>query len=191
MDLVTSQPGHGLILVLNCGSSSIKFAVFDAADPEQRKPLWNGKVQGIGGPKPDFGETGAAPFPIELDAGHPHRDALQLIREHVAARLDGRRIAAVAHRVVHGGNKYFSPVRVDSGVLADLRSYIPLAPLHQPFALETMAILMAEQPDIVQVACFDTAFHRTLPKVEKQLPLPRAAWERGLRRYGFHGLSYE
>jgi len=180
-----------LILVLNCGSSSIKFAVFDAAvEPLPRRPLWNGKVQGIGGPTPDFGESGVAPFAVELDSGHPHRAALQLIRERVIARLDGRRVVAVAHRVVHGGAKYSAPVRVDADVLADLTSYIPLAPLHQPFALEAMEILLRERPDIAQVACFDTAFHHTLPKVERQLPLPHSAWDRGLRRYGFHGLSY-
>ena len=180
-----------LVLVLNCGSSSIKFAVFDAAaEPLPRTPLWNGKVQGIGGPTPDFGESGVAPFAVELDGGHPHRAALQLIRERVVARLDGRRVVAVAHRVVHGGAKYSAPVRVDAAVLADLTSYVPLAPLHQPFALEAMEILLRERPDITQVACFDTAFHHTLPKVERQLPLPHSAWDRGLRRYGFHGLSY-
>ena len=185
--------GHdGLVLVLNCGSSSIKFALFDAAtEPLPRQPLWNGKVQGIGGPTPDFGETGVAPFTIELDGEHPYRSALALIRERVLARLDGRNIAAIAHRVVHGGAKYLAPVRVDAHVLADLKGYIPLAPLHQPFALEAIEILLREQPDLPQLACFDTGFHHTLPKVEQLLPLPYDAWQRGLRRYGFHGLSYE
>jgi len=181
----------GVVVVLNCGSSSIKFAVFEAgADPPPRKPLWNGKVQGIGGPAPDFGETGVAPFPITLDAKHPYRDALSLIRGRITARLDGRRVAVVAHRVVHGGSKYFAPTRIDAGVLVDLTGYIPLAPLHQPFALEAIEILLREFPDLAQVACFDTGFHHTLPDVEKILPLPWDAWQRGLRRYGFHGLSY-
>ncbi|HNR91709.1 MAG TPA: acetate/propionate family kinase [Dokdonella sp.] len=181
----------GVIVVLNCGSSSIKFAVFEAtAHALPRKPLWNGKVQGVGGPSPTFGETGVTPFPITLDAQHPYRAALDLIRERILARLDGRKVAAIAHRVVHGGSKYFEPVRVDTQVLADLESYVPLAPLHQPFALEAIAILLRERPDIMQVACFDTGFHHTLPKVEQILPLPYAAWQRGLRRYGFHGLSY-
>jgi acetate kinase len=190
-----SSSARELVVVLNCGSSSIKFAVFDGAQrPLPRKPLWNGKVQGIGGPAPDFGESGVPPFAIALDAAHPYRAALQLIRERITARLaqlDGARVAAVAHRVVHGGSRYFEPVRVDAGVLADLKAFIPLAPLHQPFALEAMDILLRERPELVQVACFDTAFHHTLPKVEQLLPLPHAAWERGLRRYGFHGLSYE
>ena len=96
----------------------------------------------------------------------------------------------VAHRVVHGGSKYFASAVIDDDVLRDLRSYVPLAPLHQPFALEAIGILLRERPDILQVACFDTAFHHTLPKVEQILPLPYAAWQHGLRRYGFHGLSY-
>ena len=180
-----------LILVLNCGSSSIKFALFDAAtDPLPRQPLWNGKVQGIGGPAPDFGETGVAPFAIPLDPAHPYRAALTLILQRVDARLDGRRLAAVAHRVVHGGSRYFEPTRIDAGVLADLAGYVPLAPLHQPFALEAIEILLRESPELPQVACFDTGFHHTMPTVEQILPLPWDAWQRGLRRYGFHGLSY-
>ena len=181
-----------LVLVLNCGSSSIKFALFDGGqDPLPRTPVWNGKVQGIGGPSPTYGETGLEPAPVELDGAHPYRSALQRIREGVLARLGGRTLAAIAHRVVHGGSKYCVPTRVDAGVLADLEGYIPLAPLHQPFALEAIAILLRERPDLPQVACFDTGFHHTLPDVEKLLPLPFDAWQRGVRRYGFHGLSYE
>ena len=179
------------ILVLNCGSSSIKFALFEAGAAEPaRQPAWNGKVQGIGGPDADFGARDVAVRPVTLDPAQPYRDALELIRRHTLRWLDGRPLAAVAHRVVHGGSKYFEPVRVDGRVLADLKGYIPLAPLHQPFALEAIEILLAERPDLPQVACFDTAFHHTLPRVEQMLPLSWSAWERGLRRYGFHGLSY-
>jgi len=180
-----------LVLVLNCGSSSIKFALFDAGQsPLPRTPVWNGKVQGIGGPAPTYGETGIDPAPIALDPQHPYRAALQRIRAGVQARLAGRRLHAIAHRVVHGGSRYFDPVRVDERVLADLKGYIPLAPLHQPFALEAIEILLRERPDLPQVACFDTGFHHTIPLVEQILPLPWDAWRRGLRRYGFHGLSY-
>lgn len=187
-----STPTSRLVLVLNCGSSSIKFALFDAgASPLPRVPAWNGKVQGIGGPAPTYGETGIAPAPVALDAQQPYHAALAHIRDRVTARLAGSRLAAVAHRVVHGGSKYAAPVRVDAAVLADLRAFVPLAPLHQPFALEAMDALLASEPALPQVACFDTAFHHTLPAVEQMLPLPYAAWERGLRRYGFHGLSYE
>lgn len=180
-----------LILVLNCGSSSIKFALFDAGQsPLPRTPAWNGKVQGIGGPAPTYGETGREPAPVALDAAQPYHAALECIQQGVLARLGGRALHSVAHRVVHGGSKYFAPVRADAAVLADLKAYIPLAPLHQPFALEAIEALLVAHPDLPQVACFDTAFHHTLPKVEQLLPLPYAAWERGLRRYGFHGLSY-
>ncbi|KAF1694889.1 acetate kinase [Pseudoxanthomonas jiangsuensis] len=180
-----------LLLVLNCGSSSIKFAVFDASsDPLSRTPLWNGKVQGIGSAHATFGETGVPPFSVVLDAAQPYHAALALIGERIDARMAGRRLAAVAHRVVHGANRYVEPVRVDAVIVAELRQLIPLAPLHQPFALEAMDILLQQRPEVVQIACFDTAFHHTLPKVEQMLPLPHAAWERGLRRYGFHGLSY-
>jgi len=181
-----------LVLVLNCGSSSIKFALFDVGQsPLPRMPAWNGKVQGIGGPSPTYGQTGIEPAPVALDADHPYRSALRRIREGVAERLGGRRLAAVAHRVVHGGNRYAAPVRIDARVLGDLEGYTPLAPLHQPFALEAIGILLRENPALPQVACFDTAFHHTLPQVEQVLPLPFDAWQRGLRRYGFHGLSYE
>ena len=180
------------ILVLNCGSSSIKFGLFPLGSGEPaRKPAWNGKVQSIGGPQPDFGASTVAVTAVALDAEHPYTAALAIIRARTLQWLDGRPIAAVAHRVVHGGSQYFAPVRVDAQVLANLQTLVPLAPLHQPFALEAMAILLREQPALPQVACFDTAFHHSLPQVEQLLPLPYAAWERGLRRYGFHGLSYE
>lgn len=180
------------ILVLNCGSSSIKFAVFDAGrDPLPRTPVWNGKVQGVGRSPTTFGQTGTTPISITLDAQDPYLSALAYIRERVMERLAGRPLHAIAHRVVHGGNKYFSPVRVDANVLADLKSYIPLAPLHQPFALEAIDVLLKLRPDLPQIACFDTAFHHDMPKVEQMLPLSHHAWERGLRRYGFHGLSYD
>jgi acetate kinase len=161
------------ILVLNCGSSSIKFALFDAAvQPLPRKPLWSGQVDGIGKDK-------------------PYAAALQEVRASVVRQTGGQPPAAIVHRVVHGGTKYSAPVRVDAAVLAELKRYIPLAPLHQPFALQAIEVLLTELPEMPQVACFDTAFHRTLAQVEQMLPLPYAHWERGVRRYGFHGLSYE
>ena len=181
-----------VILALNCGSSSIKFAVFDAStQPLPRAPLWGGKVQGIGGAAPTFDETGRAPQPIGLDAEHPNTAALALIRERVLQWLQGRRLAGVVHRVVHGGQHYFAPTRVTQQVIDELRSYIPLAPLHQPFPLKAMSLLLEQHPDVPQVACFDTAFHRTVEPAEQMFALPWSAWERGVRRYGFHGLSYD
>ena len=156
------------ILVLNCGSSSIKFALYDAlVSPLPREPLWSGKVEGAG------------------------QDALLSVRARIEQHTNGRLPVAVAHRVVHGGSKYTAPVRVDRAVLADLKSYIPLAPLHQPYALQAIEVLLAEAPQVPQIACFDTAFHRTLPPVEQMFALPHGLYERGVRRYGFHGLSYE
>ncbi|HSI49581.1 MAG TPA: acetate/propionate family kinase [Ideonella sp.] len=183
-------------LVLNCGSSSIKFALFEGGDgPLPREPEWGGKVEGITGAKPRL-TSAAAGQPavaedVALRAEAPYHDALAIIEARVLAQLAGRPLSAVAHRVVHGGAKYSAPVRVDAHVLADLKGYIPLAPLHQPFALEAIEVLLQTRPGLPQVACFDTAFHHTLAEVEQMLPLPYAAWERGLRRYGFHGLSYE
>lgn len=182
----------GAILVLNCGSSSIKFALFDAdADPLPRTPLWNGKVQDIDGSTPDFGATGIAPYPVTLDAAQPYRAALALIRRQVAGQLGTRALVAAVHRVVHGGSRYFEPIRMNPTLLAELRSLIPLAPLHQPFALEAIQELAAIDPALPQIACFDTGFHRSMPQVEQMMALPWSAWESGIKRYGFHGLSYE
>lgn len=181
-----------LILVLNCGSSSIKYAVFEAhGSVVPRTPLWSGKVDDVGGDSPCHEEPGQPVEHVNLDQQAPYLGALRLIRTRVQKQLGDRTIQAVVHRVVHGGVKYFQPVRIDSTVLADLHSYIPLAPLHQPFALEAVDALLVSAPDLPQFACFDTAFHHTLPQVEKILPLPWDAWKKGLRRYGFHGLSYE
>ncbi len=181
-----------MILVLNCGSSSIKFALFDASiDPLPRTPVWGGKVQGIGGPTPQLSETGTASIDLALDAVHPHTDALDRIIARVERHLDGAPLSAVAHRVVHGGQKYFQPTRVTQALIDELRELIPLAPLHQPFPLKAMAILLQRHPGLPQIACFDTGFHHDLPAVEQALPLPWNFWQHGLRRYGFHGLSYE
>lgn len=181
-----------LLLVLNCGSSSIKFALFDAQPGSgARTPRWGGKVGGIGGPTPAIDENGGAAESLSLDPEAPYHAALDLILARAQARLAEGRLVGVVHRVVHGGSKYFAPVRLAPDVLADLRSYIPLAPLHQPFALNAIEEIFDAHPGLAQVACFDTAFHHTLPQVEQMFALPWSAWERGVRRYGFHGLSYD
>lgn len=183
-------PNH--VLVLNCGSSSIKSAVFACdAHPLPREPLWRGQVQGIGSATPGFSESGVPLHAVSLDREQPYAGALELIRHRAATRLEGRRIGVVAHRVVHGAGRYFDPVVVDAGIVAELEALVPLAPLHQPFPLTAMRLLLEQQPGLLQVACFDTAFHRSVERVEQQLPLPGWTWEQGLRRYGFHGLSYE
>jgi len=109
------------------------------------------------------------------------------VREH----LSGHRLVGIGHRVVHGGRDHVRPVRVDAAAIAALRRYVPLAPLHQPHNLEPIALLLERLPDVPQVACFDTAFHRTQPAVAQAFALPREFGERGVVRYGFHGLSYE
>lgn len=165
--------GTRMILALNCGSSSVKFALFAARGADvPRQPVWKDRIDAGGG-------------------ASPCRSAMAQVLERTRARLGGRAPDAVSHRVVHGGEQYTAPVRVDAAVLADLTRYVALAPLHQPFALEAIAALMADHPRMPQVACFDTAFHHTLPRVEQLLPLPPAVRACGLRRYGFHGLSYE
>ncbi len=179
------------ILVLNCGSSSIKFALFAPNSLSSRSPAWSGKVDGITSATPIFSSSESSPENLPIGTDTPYHEALQHIRQRTLKQLGSKQLVAVVHRVVHGGSKYSAPVRVDHQVLSDLRSYIPLAPLHQPFALEAIESLLQWQPELVQIACFDTAFHRDLPRVEKMLPLPYSAWERGLQRYGFHGLSYE
>ncbi|MFA5522212.1 MAG: acetate/propionate family kinase [Castellaniella sp.] len=181
-----------LILVLNCGSSSIKYAIYEACGTEvPREALLVGKVEGIGEGAACHSAPGEDLQTLTLDSDAPYLGALAVIRDRVRGFLEERRLDAVVHRVVHGGTKYSAPVHIDRAVLEDLRGYIPLAPLHQPFALQAMDALLASEPDLPQFACFDTAFHRTLPRVEQILPLPWDAWKKGLQRYGFHGLSYE
>lgn len=191
MNLPASSPA-AVVAVLNCGSSSIKFALFDAGGAVlPRRPWWGGKVQGIGGEQARLQTQDGLDRALSLGDAQPYHAALGVIREAIRARLGEVPVLAVAHRVVHGGAHHAAPLRVDAAALAELRGYIPLAPLHQPFALEAMEVLLQQRPELPQVACFDTAFHHTLPQVEQLLPLPYSAWERGLRRYGFHGLSYE
>ncbi|MGI4857000.1 MAG: acetate/propionate family kinase [Janthinobacterium lividum] len=209
------MPHHddAMILVLNAGSSSIKFALFDAgAQPLPRTPLWEGAIDDIGGGTHDGqrgakagkggekngakggdknGGKGGDKDQSGPGASSPHHAALEQIRDRVRRHLGARPLAAVAHRVVHGGTKYIAPTRIDASVLADLRSYIPLAPLHQPFALDAIEIFLQHTPDVPQIACFDTGFHHTMPEVETLLALPHAISESGVRRFGFHGLSYE
>lgn len=181
-----------LILVLNCGSSSIKFALHETcATGVSREKLWGGKISDIHGASPCYDTTDTPSTPLTLDPDRHYASALEALRTLLTQRMQGRHLAAVAHRVVHGGDKYQTPVRVNAQVLQDLHAYIPLAPLHQPYALLAMAALLESMPHLPQIACFDTAFHHTMPMEEKLLPLDWSHWEKGVRRYGFHGLSYD
>jgi acetate kinase len=183
------------ILTLNAGSSSIKFALFEAASPPPRKALLSGQVDGLGA-RPHLKARDAAgatledtDLPLEKDA--PHRAALAFLVERLQGGGPGARIVAVGHRVVHGGTRFSQPVAVDRGILEALRAFVPLAPLHQPHNLAGIEAMSATLPGVPQVACFDTAFHRTQPTLAQLFALPRRITAEGVRRYGFHGLSYE
>lgn len=182
-----------VILVLNAGSSSLKFSAF-RAEFGAGDLLARGQVEGIG-TRPRFvlRAGGAADEEQELAGGadFDHEHALGVVVERCQARLGGVRLVAVGHRVVHGGVKFTAPVRVNDEVLATLEELVPLAPLHQPHALAAIRAVGRRAPHLPQVACFDTAFHRTQPEVAQWFGLPRRFMEDGVRRYGFHGLSYE
>jgi acetate kinase len=183
------------ILVINAGSSSIKFATFAAgrADPQL---LVKGQLDGLGS-DPAFRVKDAAGRVIDdrddWPRGSPldHAGAMRFILGWVRVHADHINVVAAGHRVVHGGLAYDRPVRIDGGVLQTLQALVPLAPLHQPHNLAAVRAVAAADPGLPQVACFDTAFHRTQPKVAQTFAIPRALTDQGVRRYGFHGLSYE
>jgi len=187
---------ESVILCLNAGSSSLKFALFAvSSDGVVTEPLVRGGIDRIGLGDARLHADGTAgrcdePLPLTGDLADQHRAALAALLSWLEAAND-RPIGAVAHRVVHGGTAYAAPIVVDEQSLAYLERLVPLAPLHQPHNLRPIRALLAHQPDWPQVACFDTAFHRTQPWLAQMMPLPRRYWEKGVRRYGFHGLSYE
>ncbi len=179
-----------LIGVINAGSSSLKFSFY-----EGEKCLLAGQVDGIGvNPRASAtGADGKALAPPEL-GGKPATapsELLPAIIPWARERLGGRRLAALGHRVVHGGLRHSGPARVTPELLAELEALVPLAPLHEPRNLAPIKMALRLDPDLPQVACFDTAFHRTAPEVEQAFALPYSFYEEGIRRYGFHGLSYE
>jgi acetate kinase len=185
------MPRTNTILVVNAGSSSIKFSLYPAA--ADGPPLGGGLIEGIG-VHPQFkatiaGEVSAESWPQGRALDHAHFYGFLL--DWLAEALPDAAIAAAGHRVVHGGTAFAAPVLVEGGVLAELERLIPLAPLHQPHNLAGIRALGARAPGVPQVACFDTAFHRSIPTRDQLYGLPRALAEEGLRRYGFHGLSYE
>ena len=182
------------ILVLNAGSSSIKFSVYALGD-EQVNLDSKGQVEGIGG-RPCFVVYDANGISLRDDgfgtAGPDgHLQAIRKLGAWLRERLADDRLVAAGHRVVHGGAGYATPVRIDPAVLARLEALCPLAPLHQPHNLAAIRAVAAVDPDLPQVACFDTAFHRGHPELADWFALPRRFHDEGIRRYGFHGLSYE
>ncbi len=180
------------ILVLNAGSSSLKFSIF-GADRVNGGLLVRGQVEGIG-TAPRFVLRSASGERIDeqtLAAGADHEQALGVVVDRTRAHLGNGHLAAVGHRVVHGGMQFADPVQIDEIVLKALERLIPLAPLHQPHNLAAVRAVKRLRPSMPQVACFDTAFHRTQPEVAQKFGLPRRFTDEGVRRYGFHGLSYE
>ena len=182
------------IAVVNAGSSSVKFSLFlrrgDALDLRLR-----GQFESLSG-KPRFVAKDAAGRTVaertwDEGARLGHAGALEHLVEFLRGHGEGARLIGVGHRVVHGGLEYAEPVRLDETVLVKLDKYVPLAPLHQPHNLAAIRALAARAPDLPQIACFDTAFHRTNPELAQMFALPYALHEAGVRRYGFHGLSYE
>ena len=179
-------------LVLNAGSSSLKFSVFQRPDGQSWRLEARGQIEGIGvSPrltvKGSNGETLANQDTDVRDG----REAVNALAAWLRSKYGGSRVLGVGHRVVHGGARFKVPTVLNPQVLEQLRELIPLAPLHQPYNLAAIEAAMTRLPNVPQVACFDTSFHRGQPAVAELIPLPRELRQAGLQRYGFHGLSYE
>jgi acetate kinase len=182
------------ILVLNAGSSSIKFSVF-LVQSDRLELLLNGQTEGLY-TAPRFKAKDAAGDALESrdwDKGTRlgHDGAIEHLIGFLRGHRGDHRLIAIGHRVVHGGLNYAEPTLVNAEVLTNLEKLVPLAPLHQPHNLAPIRIVAERTPDMPQVACFDTAFHRAQPELAQAFALPPAITDRGVRRYGFHGLSYE
>lgn len=181
-------------LVLNAGSSSLKFCVYRLADSGRWSLEARGQIEGIG-VAPRFSAKDTHGVKLTDDQlGAEVRDgraALNVLADWLRAKYGGGRVLGVGHRVVHGGVRFISPTIVSREVLAELRELIPLAPLHQPYNLAAIEAVFERLPGVPQVACFDTSFHHSNSAVAELVPLPRDICKSGLRRYGFHGLSYE
>jgi len=197
-----SAPGRNapteLALVLNAGSSSLKFAVYARLAGDAARHAWrveaSGQIEGIG-TVPKFKARAAGGETLaEKDLGAAGRDARGALAELAAwlrAHFGTAKLVGIGHRVVHGGARYAAPAVVTDEVLAELKALIPLAPLHQPHNLAPIEAFRERLPDVPQVACFDTGFHRGQPAVAELVPLPSEIRAKGVQRYGFHGLSYE
>jgi acetate kinase len=181
-------------VVLNAGSSSLKFCVYRRPGNEAWRLEARGQIEGIG-TSPRFSAKGAQGDKLADDAlgseVHDGRSALDSLAAWLGSCYKGARVLGIGHRVVHGGARYAGPTLVTPDVLNELRELIPLAPLHQPHNLAAIDAVSERLPDVPQVACFDTSFHRGQPAVAELVPLPRDIRKSGVQRYGFHGLSYE
>jgi acetate kinase len=181
-----------MIVVLNAGSSSIKFSVF-AVDGDNLTLRCRGQIESLQH-APHFIATGAEGAVLSerrWDEPLRHDDALDHLFGFLRSGVAGGQVLGIGHRVVHGGMRFTQPVLIDGEIIRALETLIPLAPLHQPHNLAPMHRLRERAPDVPQVACFDTAFHDTNPEIARRFALPERFHAAGVRRYGFHGLSYE
>ena len=182
------------IIVINAGSSSLKFSLFVVRGGDLALDV-RGQIEGVGTAPRFVANDSSGRIVAERSWGKgeklDHNGAVEYVRGYLRGQLGEDRLIGVGHRVVHGGLEYTEPVLVDRELLRALERFIPLAPLHQPHNLAPIAALLERAPELPQVACFDTAFHRTNPDLVQRFALPVELHEAGVRRYGFHGLSYE
>jgi acetate kinase len=184
------KPANPRILTINGGSSSIKFALFEAGDSLRR--ILEGSIERIGLPEATFAVQGvneADNFTRSVTAAN-HTAAVEVLMDWLEERIRGGELTAVGHRVVHGGPKYSQPQRITAEMVEELHQLSPFDPEHLPEEILLTEAFHRRFPDLPQVACFDTAFHHDLPRVARLLPIPRRYEAQGVRRYGFHGLSY-
>ncbi|MGH7939974.1 MAG: acetate/propionate family kinase [Limisphaerales bacterium] len=179
------------VLTINGGSSSIKFALFESGDPLRR--ILAGRIEGIGLPQGRFAVKG----PVESDnfsrsvVAADHTAAVNALMDWIQERIQRGELAAVGHRVVHGGPKYWEPQQITPELITELHHLSPFDPEHLPEEILLTEAFHRRFPDLPQIACFDTAFHHDMPRVARLLPIPRRYDARGVQRYGFHGLSCE
>lgn len=181
------------VLVLNCGSSSVKFGLYSAGVLDHgAQPRMHGQVSGLpGAAQLSWSQDGAPARREPLPGVRDHEQAIACLLDRIEAADRHARVRAVGHRVVHGGPDFHGPVLVDGGVLKTLEALVPLAPLHQPHNLAGIRASAQRVPGALQVACFDTAFHAGQSALHTSFALPASLRDRGVRRYGFHGLSYQ
>ena len=183
---------HDYALVLNAGSSSLKFCVFERPPLESWRLAARGQIEGIGtSPRLRVKDDNDESLANQDVAARDGREALDVLAGWLRSKYGGSRVLGVGHRVVHGGARFKGPTIVDADVMRELYQLAPLAPLHQPHNLAAIEAVSERLPGIPQVACFDTSFHRGQPAVAELIPFPRELRQQGLQRYGFHGLSYE
>jgi acetate kinase len=190
MKAASAQQAKAWVLTINGGSSSIKFALFEAGDSRQR--ILSGQIEQIGLPEAVFVVKGLSKtdnFTRSIAAPN-HTAAVKILMDWIEARFPPGELAAVGHRVVHGGPKYSQPQRITPEMVAELHQLQPFDPEHLPEEILLTEAFHRRFPALAQVACFDTAFHHDLPRVAQLLPIPRRYEAQGVRRYGFHGLSY-